>query len=69
MFSKVRREQVERAIKLTKDGTSTGIDRCLYELWKVLKNKHETNKKNEKPTFDIVKTMTMVFEDIQTNGI
>jgi len=61
MFQKIKNEQVERAIKLSKDGSATGIDGCPYKLWKALNNRHEKNKENGKPSFDIVKTITMIF--------
>jgi hypothetical protein len=66
MFWEVKNTQVKRAIKLSKNGSSTGIDRCPYELWKALNNKHQTNTRKHKPSFNIIKTMTIVFQDIQT---
>ncbi|KAF8494913.1 hypothetical protein F5888DRAFT_1635839 [Russula emetica] len=59
---------VGRAIKLSKKGSSTGIDGCPYELWKKLKDRHEQDTLAGKPSFDIVKTLTMVYQDIQTKG-
>lgn len=69
MYWKVKSTQVETAIELSKRRSSTGMDGCPYELWKALKARHDTNQRNRKPSFDIVKMMTIVFQDIQTNGV
>jgi hypothetical protein len=34
---------VERALKLSKNGSAAGIDRFSYKLWKELKTKHESD--------------------------
>ncbi len=34
-----------------------------------LNDKHEAHKKVNKPSFDIIRTMTLVFQDIQSNGV
>ena len=62
-------QHVEKAINLSKCGSSAGIDGCPYELWRKLKEKHDQNASARKPSFDIVKTLTIVYQDIQTNGI
>ncbi len=59
---------VAKAINLAKTKTATGINGCPYELWKKLKEKHEQNTFEGKPSFDIVKTLTMVYQDLQHNG-
>ena len=46
MSWKVKRIHVKKAISLSKNGSSTGIDGCPYELWKqwkVLSEKHQIN--------------------------
>jgi hypothetical protein len=52
-----------------KNTSTPGIDRCLYELWKKLKEKY--NEKEERYTlnFSIINTLIMVFEDIQKHGV
>lgn len=62
-------ECVEKALKLAKNGSATGLDGCPYELWKVLKKNFDTALKNGKRSFDIIQTLTDVFQDIQTHGI
>ncbi len=44
-----------------------GLDGCPYELWKALHQKHQANQQLGKPSFDIVKTLALVFQDIQQN--
>ena len=69
MFWTVKTAQVEKAIKLSKTGSSTEINGCLYELWKALTEQHQMKIQKCKPSFNVVKTMTMIFQDIQTNRI
>ena len=62
-------ENVEEALKRAKNGTATGLDGCPYELWKELKKHNDTMLKAGKRGFDIVQTLTDVFQDIQLHGI
>ena len=59
--------QVWKALCLAKNGTATGLDGCPYELWKELDRHYEESKYNggEKEGFDIVGTLTTVFNNIQ----
>jgi hypothetical protein len=41
MTQLVTEEVVKTAIKSTKTGSTTGLDGCLYELWKTLNTRHE----------------------------
>ena len=65
----VREEQVKEAIRTSKNGSATGMDGCPYELWKKLVNEHEIRMKKNAPSFNITKTLTKIFQDIQINGI
>ena len=67
--SKVTEEQVNKALSLAKDGTATGLDGCPYELWKALKKRHDKMKHKSEPSFDITKTLTYLFRDIQEHGV
>ena len=69
MNAKITEEQISKALHLTKDGTATGLDGCPYELWKALKKRHDKLKHKSVPTFDITKTLTYLFRDIQEHGI
>ena len=59
----------ERALHHTKNGSATGMDGCPYELWKALQRRHNEASKSNKPSFNIIKTLTEVFRDIQTFGV
>ena len=61
--------QTRKALHLSKNGTATGMDGCPYELWKSLQTKHEKASRNNQPSFDIIKTLTIIFADIQKNGV
>jgi hypothetical protein len=39
------------------------------ELWKILEKQHSLNKNTDTPQANIAKILTMVFNDIETNGI
>ena len=60
---------VERALALARNGTATGMDGCPYELWKALKKRHDDDVKNGKQGFDIIRMLTIVYQDIQINGL
>ena len=62
-------QQTKRALHLSKNGSATGMDGCPYELWKTLQTHHEKALSANKPSFDIIKTLTRILTDIQTNGI
>ena len=62
-------ESVEKALKLAKNGSATGLDGCPYELWKALKKTCDTTIKKGNRGFDIIQALTDVFQDIQSHGI
>ena len=53
-------KQVQEAIFMSKNGSTTGMDGCPYELWKKLINKHEKRTKKNIPSFNITQTLTEV---------
>ena len=63
--------EVERVIQAAKTGSAAGMDGIPYELWKTLAMRHRTkqDKDEETPSFDIVRTLTIVFQDIQERGV
>jgi ribonuclease HI len=61
--------QLGKALQMAKNGSATGMDGCPYELWKTLRTQHERATKENRPSFDIIKAMTRVLADVQTNGI
>jgi len=64
-----QQSHIAKVINLAKSNSSTGTDECPYELWRKLKERHKQNIADGKPSFDIVKMITIVFQDIQTNGV
>jgi hypothetical protein len=69
MSWKITEEQVSKALHRTKDGTATGLDGCPYELWKMLEKRHNNLRHKNLPSFDIIKTLTYLFQDIQEHGV
>jgi hypothetical protein len=61
--------QTEVALHLSKNGSATGMDGCPYELWKTLKEKHERAEDAGKPSFNIIRVLTQILQDIQLNGV
>jgi hypothetical protein len=67
MHKEITEEQVKRALHLSKNGSATGMDGCPYKLWKTLNKLHAQAMQQNKPKFDITKTLTDVFTDILYN--
>ena len=65
----VTEAHVQTALKFAKNNTATGMDGCPYELWKALHQHHLDRTKRNQTSFDINKTLTKVFQDIQTHGV
>ena len=65
----ITKEVVEEALRVTKNGSATGLDGCPYELWKDLKKRNQEAEDEGKIGFDIIHTLTTVFQDIQRHGI
>ncbi|KAI0818752.1 Endonuclease/exonuclease/phosphatase, partial [Irpex lacteus] len=65
----VNSEEVRLAIRASENGKATGIDGLPYELWKTIDQRYLAAKKLEKPTFNIVRTLTRVYNDIATHGM
>ncbi len=61
--------QTEKAIYLAKNASAPGMDGCIYKLWNKLRDKYEEATKKNTPGFDIVSTLTELFNDIQKHGV
>jgi hypothetical protein len=61
--------QVLEALMSSKSGSAAGIDGIPYNIWKLLHQKHNEALKNNKPSFDLIKTLTHVLNDIQLHGM
>lgn len=64
-------EDIEEVLKNSENGKATEIDGLPYKLWKALDKTHKINSKNtpNKPSFDIIKTLRRVFNDIEEHGV
>lgn len=62
-------EHILEALRSLKSGSATRIDSIPYETWKVLHEKHIEATKSDKPSFNVVKTLTCVINDIQCHGV
>ena len=67
----VNENDTDSAIKAAKTGSAAGIDGIPYELWKTIMIHHKSTNKNynDELTFDISKTLTTLFNDIQTHRV
>jgi hypothetical protein len=65
----IAKDQVVAALQTAKNKSATGLDGCPYELWKLLNRKHKEASNNNKPSFNIANTLTLLFQDIQQHGI
>ena len=65
----VTQAQVEEALNLSKNGSATGMDGCPFELWKSLHAHYTTTRHINQSGFNITKTLTEVFNDIQLHGV
>lgn len=62
-------KQVLEALMSLKLGSATTIDGIPYDIWKLLHQKHNEAIKNNKPSFDLIKTLTCVLNNIQPYGM
>jgi hypothetical protein len=65
----ISENSVRSALSQTKNRTTTGIDRCPYELWKAINKRYEEDVSAGKRGFDIVKVLTIVYQDIQIHRL
>jgi hypothetical protein len=66
---RITEDQVARALCLTKNKTATGLDGCPYELWKTLNDTYDSAPQESDNKFDIIKVLTLVFNDIRLYGV
>ncbi|KAJ3573178.1 hypothetical protein NP233_g2591 [Leucocoprinus birnbaumii] len=65
----ITRIDTECALRSASNGKAAGLDGIPYELWKTLSERHKNLKKIRRPTFDIIKTMTLTFIDIEKHSL
>ena len=64
----IMQDQISMALHSSKNGTAMGLDGLPYELWKLLCNQHNQCSKQNKPSFDLIRCLTLVYNNIQTLG-
>ena len=62
-------EEIRKAIKDLPDGKAAGMDGLPHELWRVLVDQHSENEKHKKPSFDVVKLLRLLYNDIEQEGM
>ena len=67
--SVITHKTLESALRLSKRGSAAGPDGIPYELWSHLHHTYLLQIKAETPTFNILKCMRKVLNDIQEHGV
>ncbi|KAG0691781.1 hypothetical protein DFH29DRAFT_818936 [Suillus ampliporus] len=65
----LNKQQIYAALYVSKAGSAAGLDGIPYEIWKCLDQKHKSDQQEEKPSFNVIKTLTTIINDIQIHGI
>ncbi|KAJ3831090.1 hypothetical protein F5878DRAFT_505542, partial [Lentinula raphanica] len=66
---KLTDEDVREALKLSANHKAPGLNGISYEIWKTINARYQNAKAHNKPAFNIVKTLRMVYNEIETFGI
>ena len=67
--SKMTTGNVLEALRLSANNKAPGLDGIPYEVWKSLKDRSDSVQGTDKKALDIIKVLTMVYNDIETHGI
>lgn len=65
----IRESQIEEALRTLANGEETGIKGLPYELWRSIHNIYKPTKEDQKPAFNIIKTLKIIFCDIEREGV
>ena len=65
----IKYHEIQQALKDLPSGKAAGIDGIPHEFWKTLADRHINLGKFNQPSFDIVKCLTILYNDIETHGI
>ncbi|KAJ7098801.1 Endonuclease/exonuclease/phosphatase, partial [Mycena belliarum] len=63
------RADVELSLKLSANNKAPGLNGIPYEVWRILDSRFQTKMYQQKPAFDIVGALQIVFNDIETYGV
>ncbi|KAG2105876.1 uncharacterized protein F5147DRAFT_522560, partial [Suillus discolor] len=69
LHNPLKENSILKALYASKAGSAAGIDGIPYEVWKSLHEKHLDDRKKDIPSFDIMKTLTIVINNIQKHGV
>ena len=61
--------KIKQALKDLPDGKAASIDGIPHELWKALLTRFKNNRQANAPKFDIIKCLTLVYNDIEQYGV
>ena len=69
LHSLITNNQVTKVLLASKNGTTTGLDGIPYEIWKMLHSLHMNSIKLRRPSFNVIKCLRIVYNEIQTHRI
>ncbi|KAM6499941.1 Endonuclease/exonuclease/phosphatase, partial [Amanita muscaria] len=69
LSEQISEAEIYHAIKDLPTGKAAGLDGIPHELWRILVDEYNSDRKNEKPSFSICSMLQLVFNDIECNGI
>jgi hypothetical protein len=69
LHSPLKEHHIKEALYASKTGSAAGIDGIPYEIYKNLNEQHLNDQKKDSPSFDIIKTLTLIINDIQEHGV
>jgi hypothetical protein len=69
LHSPLKEHHIQEALYASKTGSAAGIDGIPYEIWKNLHEQHTNDQKKDLPSFNIIKMLTLVINDIQEHGV
>ncbi|KAI4519172.1 DNase I-like protein, partial [Schizophyllum commune Loenen D] len=63
-------EELEEALKFSKNGSAPGLDGIPYEMWKVLNDRFIEDSRHEgRPVFDVLALILAAFQDVHMYGV
>lgn len=69
MAEKIKRTEMDQAIRDSANGKAPGVDGIPTEIWKGLALRCRADAAKKRPAFDVVKALQCVFNDIEEYGV
>lgn len=69
LVKRLSAEEIEGALRASTNGTAAGLDGLTYKFWKKICEKELTDKKQDRPTFLVIETLRIIFNDIEEKGV